>query len=174
MVNEGRRTVTAKEARDADLPAGRRQQIDSANDHIDFLSPVIHRDRKLVGPVAVSIANQYIAALLCRVLLLDPEHAVLKFLNAGIHPQTPAVAVDEWMMLVAAGSGIVKFDRIMCWSSRLPASFAAARREQSHAKTRPFAPQDLECVAIDPIAIALATLASALSECFGRIDSSGR
>ena len=63
MVREGRRLVAAEQARDADLTAGRRQQVASAHDQIDALPEVIDARDELIRPVAEPIANDDVAAL---------------------------------------------------------------------------------------------------------------
>jgi hypothetical protein len=170
MMKEPGRAVTAKEAGDADLAASGWQQVDSANDEVDVLSPVVYGHGKLVGPVAVSIPEQHVAALLCRILLLQSELTVLKFFNAGFNPHTPAVAVSEWIPLVAARSGIVQFNRIRCRCYSLP---GARRRRSTRTVARvdeTFRSQDFETLAIDRITITLPAVASAASERVSGID----
>ncbi len=62
-----RRRGASEEPREADLPAGRRQEILAAHDEADLLLPVVDRDGELIRPVAAAIANQRIAALFGRI-----------------------------------------------------------------------------------------------------------
>ena len=77
-----RRMLAAEQTGKLDLAAGRVEQILTAYDEVYALQPVIDDDRKLIRPVAVSIASEHITALLERPLLLRPEPNILEPLDA--------------------------------------------------------------------------------------------
>jgi hypothetical protein len=100
------RVLAAEKSRDPDLAAGRCEEIDTADDVVDALPPIIDRDGELVGPVATPIAEEHVTALLLGILPLRPELVVVELLDARIHPQTPAVAIDQREALVSAQSRV--------------------------------------------------------------------
>src|SRR5690349_3533828 len=53
----------AEHSGELDLPAGRRQQIETADDEIHVVAHVVDGDRELVRPVAVAVLEEEIAAL---------------------------------------------------------------------------------------------------------------
>ena len=66
------------EPREPELPPGGVQQIDAA-DHVGHtLEVIVHRHRKLIRPVAMSIAQQHIAALFRWALLLRAETEIVE------------------------------------------------------------------------------------------------
>ena len=77
-----RRLLTAKQAGELNLAAGRIEQIVTAYDEVDALQPVIDDDRKLIRPVAMPIADEQITALFEGLLLLRPEPKVVEPLDA--------------------------------------------------------------------------------------------
>jgi len=109
MVQERRRLLATEQSRNSDLAAGRREQVDSSDHVIDVLPPVIDRDGELIRPVAVPIAQEHVAALLLRILLLETEPFVYERLDTRIDPETPAVAVDQGKLLVPANPGVTEF-----------------------------------------------------------------
>jgi transcription termination factor Rho len=111
MKERGRRSAT-EEPRDLDLTAGRSQQVDPSNHIVDLLTPVVDGNRELIGPVAVPIAKQHIAALLKGILTLQPEARILKLLDAWIDAQPPAVSVNNRKALVTAQSRIAQLRRL--------------------------------------------------------------
>jgi hypothetical protein len=62
-MEECRWMLAAEQAGELNLPAGRIEEILAAYDEVHLLQPVIDDDGELIGPVAVSIANEQIAAL---------------------------------------------------------------------------------------------------------------
>src|SRR5256886_13423840 len=69
-MQEGRRLGASKKPRELNLASGRRQQIISAHDERDALLEIVGGRRELIRPVALAIADEQIAALLVRPLLL--------------------------------------------------------------------------------------------------------
>ncbi len=63
MVEKDRRLAPAQHAREPNLAAGRREQVLAANDQVHLLPLIVHHHRELVGPVAVPIPEQQVAAL---------------------------------------------------------------------------------------------------------------
>jgi len=70
MVQERRRLRAAQQSRQLNLTAGRCEQIDAADHQVHSLDVIVHGRGELIGPVAVAIAREQIAALLGRPLLL--------------------------------------------------------------------------------------------------------
>ena len=103
MVQEHRRALAAQEPepREPELPAGRGEQVDAADDEVDLLAPVVDRHGELVRPVAAPIADEQVAALLERVLLLASQPDVVEDLGPLIHAHAPAVAVREGQVALA-------------------------------------------------------------------------
>ena len=62
-------------------------------DERDALQHVVGRRRPLIGPVAEPIANQQIAALPRRRLLLRPEPQVVEVFDTRVHPNSPSDAI---------------------------------------------------------------------------------
>ena len=55
--------LAADQPGELNLAAGRIEQILAANDEVHVLQPVVDDDRELIRPVAMSIADEQIAAL---------------------------------------------------------------------------------------------------------------
>ncbi len=69
---------SAEHSGELDLASGGLEKVDSADHQVDTLLEVVDRDGELVGPVAVSIPRQQIAALFRRDLPLRAEQQVLE------------------------------------------------------------------------------------------------
>ena len=123
-------TLAAEQTRELDLPAGRGQQVDAANDQVDALPRVVHGDRELIRPVAEPVANQHVAALLCRRLLLPAEQRILERLDTGRQAHAPADTVRERQVAIAACARILSARR---WSPGRAPPAASERRVQSQA-----------------------------------------
>src|SRR5947209_8085790 len=85
-MQELRRLVAAEQARELDLAAGRLQQILAADNERDALDDVVDGRGTLIHPVPVAIANQQIAALVGRPLLLRPETEIHESLDRRLEP----------------------------------------------------------------------------------------
>ena len=105
-MHEGGGNGTAEQPRELNLAAGRRQQIHAADDDIDVLTPVIDRDRELIGPVAEPIANQQVAALPGRRLRLSPEQRIVEHLDGVWQTDPPADTAGQRQAAIAAGTRI--------------------------------------------------------------------
>src|SRR5439155_19225825 len=71
VMQERRRLGASKKPRELNLASGRRQQIISAHHERDALLEIVDGRRELISPVALAIADEQIAALLVRPLLLQ-------------------------------------------------------------------------------------------------------
>src|SRR5262245_58221713 len=70
MMKEGRRLLAPQRPRQLDLPPRRYQQVVAAYDERHLLCRVVNGRGELIGPMAVAIAHQKVAALLRRTLFL--------------------------------------------------------------------------------------------------------
>ena len=109
MMQKRRGALAAEQAREPDLPAGRGKQILTANHEIDLLVEIVDADGELISPVAPSIADQHVAALLRRIVLLRSEPPIDEALDAGVHAHAPANAVDQRNPAPAAMTVVDKF-----------------------------------------------------------------
>src|SRR5689334_23167036 len=107
-MQEPGRPVATEQARDADLPARGRQQVDAPNHEINTLPPIVDCDGELIGPVAVTIAQQYVAALRRGFLLLNAEPDVVERFDARLHPQPPPISVGERQVPLAAVTRVIQ------------------------------------------------------------------
>ena len=73
MVQELRRVSTSEQSGQGDLTARGFEQIFAADDVRDTLIEIIDRSGELIGPVALSIAHHWIAALFGGPLLLRTQ-----------------------------------------------------------------------------------------------------
>jgi hypothetical protein len=88
IVMKKRRWMPAPEQScELNLPAGRVEQILAAYDEVHVLQPVIDDDGELIGPVAVSIADQQIAALFGGLLLLPPKPEIVEPFDRRLQSQ---------------------------------------------------------------------------------------
>src|SRR3954464_281842 len=108
-MEEGCRCLAAQQAGQANLSAGRRQQVLAAYDDVDPLAEIIDTHRELVGPVAETIADQHVSALLRRVLLLPTQALVDERLDARVDAQAPPGVVSQRQAAVAAGPAGKRF-----------------------------------------------------------------
>ena len=99
-------TLAADQPGDLNLAAGRIEQILSSNDEVHVLQPVIDDDRELIGPVAVSIADEQIAALFGGLLLLPPKPEIVEQFERRLKSQTDTKVRRLPQPFVAAGSWI--------------------------------------------------------------------
>jgi hypothetical protein len=161
MMEERRRLLTPKESRDPDLSAGGREKVDTANDVIHTLLPVINRNGELIRPVAVTIAQQHVAALLFRILALASKPPIVELLNARIDPKTPAITVDQRKLFVSTEARVPQFRRLIDWGRNAvsgeacDAAGTVARIEES------LLAQPIQRFTVDVIAIALSPVAPA-------------
>ena len=109
MVEERGGRLASEQTRDADLPAGRREQILTANHQVDLLTEIVDGHGELIRPVAQTIADQYIAALQRRILLLQSQSLVDERLDPGIHAHAPADPVGDGQAAIATASIVSKF-----------------------------------------------------------------
>jgi len=70
--------------REAELPAGRRQQVHPSNHERDTIPRVVDGDRKVVRPMAIAVADEDIAEFVGRRIALDPEQRVPEFFRPRI------------------------------------------------------------------------------------------
>src|SRR4051812_41515554 len=108
-MEEGRWYLPAQQAGDANLPAGRRQQVLAAYDDIDPLTEVINTHGELVGPVAETIADQHVSALLRGVLLLPTQALVDERLDSRVHAHAPPGTVSQRQAAFAAVAVVAQF-----------------------------------------------------------------
>src|SRR3954464_2431570 len=108
-MEEGCWSLPAQQAGDANLPAGRRQQVLAAYHDVDPLAEIIDTHRELVGPVAETIADQHVSALLRRVLLLPTQALIDERLDAGVHAHAPPGVVSQRQAAVAAVAVVTQF-----------------------------------------------------------------
>jgi hypothetical protein len=157
MVQKRRRCPSAQQPREANLPAGGRQQIDPSDDEVDALPEIVHRDRELVGPVAEPIADEHVTALQRWVLLLRSKPLVDESLDARIDPHAPAMAVNERQSPTAAAAGVPQFrgSRIEGRESVLDLAPGAITTVYESLRC-----EDVHRLAIDRVAIALAAAAA--------------
>lgn len=80
-MKKARRNLPPKQPSHLNLPARRGEQILSADHQINALVEVIHHHRELIGPLAETIADQNIAALIGGGLLDSAEAQVFKALD---------------------------------------------------------------------------------------------
>ncbi len=125
VMKEGWRTWSSKHSGELDLPAGRREQIEPADDEIHCVVHVVHGHRELVGPVAVAILEEDIAALFRRRLHDVPEGPVDEVLWRVIQHHADTRASRDIVARLEA-----------FWAATRPADNGLLRisfREQSHA-----------------------------------------
>ena len=106
MVKKCRRLRPAEQPRELDLTSCGIKQIFASNDVGDALQPVIDHSRKVVRPVATSIAQKEIAALIRRTLFLRSQAEVVKTLHGGSELHTNAGTRCFGQSLVRARSRI--------------------------------------------------------------------
>ena len=82
MVQEPRRLRAADESRQAELASGGVEDVLAADDEVDALFVVVHDDGELIRPVAVTVADEHVAALRVGVLRLRTEAKVGEVLGA--------------------------------------------------------------------------------------------
>ena len=100
-MHEHRRHLSAEQPRETNLAARGRKEVLASHHEINALPHVVHGDGELVGPVAVSIAQQEIAALGSGVLRLLAEETVLEpFRAPGDLDANAAGGVDRQAALV--------------------------------------------------------------------------
>src|SRR6188472_3578912 len=103
---EARRGDAAEHARQSNLTARGRQQVDAANHVADALQVIVYGRRELIAPVAEAIANQQVPALEARLLFLRPEQFVEKSFDAWLHAHTPTHTFGQRNLLLTTRVGI--------------------------------------------------------------------
>ena len=111
---EARRRGAAQQTRQADLPSGGIEQVLAAHDQIDAVAHVVHGDRKLVGPLAVTVSEQQVAALPRGLLFARAEEAVFERFFAAAPFQPQAVRGAARMVRRAAAPSVDAFARPAC------------------------------------------------------------
>ena len=96
-MREARTVEAAQHPPKAKLASRRRGEVFSANDVSDSLRHVIDRDRELIRPVSIAIAQQQIAALPRGRLLDGAKEQIVNPFHACIHPdaKTPSRTIVE-------------------------------------------------------------------------------
>ncbi len=105
-MQEGRRLGSAQKPGQLELPAGRIEQILAPHHHGDALPPVVHDDRKLIRPVARTIAREQIAALRGRLLRLLAQAQIGEVFDGCIEPDAKTDARFFRQTLRGTGTGI--------------------------------------------------------------------
>ena len=72
-----------------ELAAGRGEEVLAPDDQVDPLVEVVHHHRELVGPVAVAVAQEQVAALLGRDLAPLAEEQVVEDRLLALEAQAP-------------------------------------------------------------------------------------
>ena len=101
-----RRLGAPEEPSELNLPACGIQQILAAHHHVHALQPIVDDDRKLIRPAAVPIADEDIAALFVRALLLETQPEIMKTLDGTLRANANAEAGRFRQLLIAARSEI--------------------------------------------------------------------
>ena len=89
-----------------DLAAGRVEQVLAANHNRHPLQPVIDGDRKLIRPASMSIANEEVAALFGRPLLLRSEPEISEALCRRVEPHAKPQRGPFSKMFVRTSTGV--------------------------------------------------------------------
>jgi hypothetical protein len=92
MMREARPTRDTEHLPQAELTSSGRQEILAANDVRHLLRCVVHRHRKLIGPVAVAIAQQQIAALPRRLLFDPTKKQIVERFDASVDADAESTA----------------------------------------------------------------------------------
>src|SRR6185503_1447236 len=110
-MRERRGCFSSKQPRNAHLTAGRREQVAATYHEVDALLEVVDRRDELIRPVALAIANHYVAALRRRILRLRSEQQIVECLDARIDSQPPGHVTAERDASRSTGAGVAMFDR---------------------------------------------------------------
>jgi len=102
VVHEERRFAASQQPREIDLPARRVEQVLAPNYERDALTRVIGRRDPLIRPVADTVANEDVPALLVRPLLLLAKQAIVESLDRRLDAHAPADAVPQRKTAIAA------------------------------------------------------------------------
>src|ERR1051326_7109835 len=73
MMQKRRRLRSSEKPREQYLSTRGLEQVFSTDDEVDALNPVVDRHGELIGPVAISIAHQQVAALRAGLLRLRTQ-----------------------------------------------------------------------------------------------------
>src|SRR5262245_5514541 len=109
MMEECGRFDAAKETRELDLAAGRREQIVAADHMRHTLHPVVHGGDELISPVTGAVAHQEIAALFRRTLLLRSAPKIHEPFDGRFEPDANAEAGTLDQPAIATRAGIPEF-----------------------------------------------------------------
>src|SRR5262245_56555011 len=110
MMEEPRRHGASEQTRELKLAAGRVEQVVAADDQRDVLHEVVDSRGELIRPVAVTIADDQVAALLGRALLLRTVTEIIESLHRRLEPHAQTAARGLRQPAAAAGAGISQFD----------------------------------------------------------------
>ena len=105
-MQELRGLSAAHETSEANLPAGGREQIVAADHVRDALHEVVDGGDELIGPVAGAVADEQVAALLGRLLLLRSLSKIHESLHGRLEPDAQPDAGTIGESTVAAGSRV--------------------------------------------------------------------
>jgi D-aminopeptidase len=164
MVQKHRCLSAAEQPRQPDLTAGRRKQILPADDEVDPLAPIVHGDGELIRPVAQPVADQHVAALCRRVLLLPAHHRIVKNLHPWQQSHAPTEPVAQGQMTIAAATRIAKLGPDAAGAGLDLASRAVARVDETAGA------KNLDGFPVDGLAVALTAVARARPEFSGGED----
>ena len=161
-MQEHGRPLPAEEAREPDLTARRREEVGAADDEVYSLLPVVHRDRELVGPMAAKIANQQVAALVGRILLLNTKPRIIETLRAGVHPDPPADSAGQRKMPGATAPRVAQFGSTVLVRIGHDGARTVAAVDEAH-RSQPF-----RGITIDMVVVALPSVTVSASKCTDR------
>src|SRR5688572_11724479 len=161
MMEKLRRFLAAEKPRELNLAAGGRQEVVAANHQRHALDSVVHGDRELIGPVAIAVADEQIAALLGGPLLQRSMTEIVEELDRWLEPDTKAETALLLQVLQGAGARISEF--ALRRQRRRDITPRALTRVDQTAR-----PKRLERVLVSRLSIALAPGTRARSKCLGR------
>ena len=81
MMEDGGRRRAPEQAGEPELAAGGGEEILAADHEVDPLFPIVDGDGELIGPLAMAVAHEEIAALCHRVLGLWAEPQIIELLG---------------------------------------------------------------------------------------------
>src|ERR1051326_5731739 len=86
MLEESRWILASEQPRDLDLAAGRREEVVAANDERHSLHEIVDGRGELIRPVAFAVADDDVAALRRRLLLLRTVPQIVESLDRVVEP----------------------------------------------------------------------------------------
>ena len=109
MVKKLRRIAPAEQPRELDLAAGRGEEVVAADHQRHALHVIVNRRRELIGPVAVAILDEQIAALLRGLLRLLTVAQIDESFDGRLEPHAHADAGTFREPAVATRARISEF-----------------------------------------------------------------